>query len=337
MKANVEVKSSGEKIPVSHFLIKYNTIIIFVALIIVSSFLSDSFFTKQNVFNVLRQQSPYLCVSLGMLIVLLTGGIDLSAGSVAGVAGMILAMALSRWGFTSMPGLLVAMIMVLAIGCLNGFIMGALISYLKLAPFIISLAFMTIGRGIAYMLTYGQPVRLDKTLTSNKFWVDFGSKYEPLIGIPWPVLLVIALIIIFHLLMKYTRFGRLIIAIGSNEEAVRLSGINVNKYKIPAYMICSTMAALAGTLVTARAALGTAITGDGYELDAIAGCVIGGASLSGGKGSVIMTVIGMLTLGLIGNIMNLMSIAAYPQRVIKGIIIVVAVIMQTITNKEKAG
>ena len=144
----------------------------------------------------------------------------------------------------------------------------------------------------------------------------------------------IVLIVIFILVMKFTAFGRLVIATGSNEEAVRLSGIRVDRYKIAVYGISTMMAVLAGMMITARAAIGVASAGDGSEMDAIAGCVIGGASLSGGKGTVGMTVIGVLTLALIGNIMNLMSVASYPQQVIKGFIILGAVILQNVTAKK---
>lgn len=334
--AEIPVAKVRPKTNVWRFLVKNNTIVIFVILVIISSFLSDAFFTSKNIYNVLRQQAPILCVGIGMLIVLLSGGIDLSAGSIAAVAGVIMSMALTKWGFTGIPGLLLAFVMSLCIGVLTGLIIGMLISYFKLAPFIITLAFQTVGRGMAYLLTSGQPIRLGKEAVSNKFMIDFGSMGDPVLGIPWPVLLILLLTILFILIMKYTAFGRKVIAIGSNEEAVRLSGIKVNKYKISTYVICSTMAALGGILILARAAVATANAAEGYELDAIAGCVIGGASLAGGKGSVIFTVIGVLTLGLIGNIMNLMSVATYSQRVIKGLIIVAAVLLQTATSKSKA-
>lgn len=333
---NTKPEAMTGKLTVGRFIIKYNTIFIFLVLVIISSFLSDAFLTATNVFNVLRQETPYLCLGIGMLVVLLTGGIDLSAGSVTAVSGMIMAMALVDWGMTSPLGFIVAFLITVGIAVVIGLVMGSLISYFKLAPFIITLAFQTIGRGVAYMFTSGQPVRLTKTEPSHVFMVNFGSQSDPLLGVPWPVWLLIVITVIFILIMRYTAFGRKIIAIGSNEEAVRLSGIKVNKYKIAAYMISSGLAAMAGILITSRAAIGTAVAAQGYELDAIAGCVIGGASLSGGKGSVVMTIIGILTLGLIGNIMNLMSIATYPQSVIKGVIIIAAVLLQTVTDKSKA-
>lgn len=336
MNAKMNNKSTGTKgFSIGQWLIKYNTVVIFVLLIVVSSMLSEAFITKQNIFNVLRQQAPYISVGLGMLIVLISGGIDLSAGSMAGVASMITAMGLTQLGIHGLGGLVVAVILALLVGAATGILMGSLISFLKLAPFILTLAFLTIGRGAAYMLTSGAPVRLDRDLDSNMILINFGSNVDPIIGVPWPVWLVTIAVIVLYLIMKYTRFGRLLIAIGSNEEAVRLSGINVNKYKIAAYMICSLFASIAGIIVASRTASATPTTGTGLELDAIAGCVIGGASLNGGKGSIIMTVIGVLTLGLIGNIMNLLSIAAYPQQVIKGVIIVIAVIMQKIQMRDK--
>ena len=153
---------------------------------------------------------------------------------------------------------------------------------------------------------------------------------------PWPVVLIIAVIVLMWLVMRNTVFGRLVIAFGSNETAVRLAGINVNKYKFFAYAICGMLCALGGFILTSRVAVASPAVSTGMELDAIAACVIGGASLMGGKGSVGNTIIGVLVLGLITNVMTLLSIAAYPQQIIKGLIIVLAVFLQYITNKEGA-
>lgn len=189
-----------------------------------------------------------------------------------------------------------------------------------------SLAVMTIARGIAYTITNATPVSLKNgtlnTLTSK----NFGY---PII---WITIIVIAMFIVVE---KYTAYGRIVVAVGSNTEAVKLSGIRVKRYILSVYVISSILASLAGVFVAARSNVGNSTIGEGQELDAIAACVIGGASLAGGKGSVTKTVIGALTLALIGNIMNLLSVPAYPQRIIKGFIIIIAVLLQVVTDKSK--
>ncbi len=334
---NSAVESTGKSTPraIGKFLLKHNTVVIFLLLVIISSFLSDSFLTIQNIFNVLRQQAPYMVIAIGMLIVLLTGGIDLAAGSVAAMGGMFMSLMINKWGFDTLPLFFAALVITLLVGAVSGLFAGVFVSIFNMAPFIVTLAVSAIARGVAYIFTSGQPVRVNKSIPSGGFLAEFGSGTitgNPT-GIPWAIVLVVVLIAVFFYLLKYTAFGRLIISTGSNEDAVRLAGISVRRYKISVYVICSVLSVLAGIMVCARTAVANANACVGYELDAIAGCVIGGTSLSGGKGSVIFTIIGVLTLGLIGNIMNLMSIPPYPQQVIKGIIIIAAVLLQQVTAK----
>jgi ribose transport system permease protein len=184
------------------------------------------------------------------------------------------------------------------------------------------------------MMSNGQPIRLpyDNATTS---WVDsFGSDGTPLIGLPWPVVLCIGVIIAFYFIMGHMTFGRMVVATGSNESAVRLAGIPVSRYKFLVYVISGALAALAGEVITSRTDVGVPVTGVGLELDAIAACVIGGALLSGGKGTIVNTVVGVLILGLIGNIMNLLSVPAYPQQIIKGLIIIAAVLLQRLSQRS---
>lgn len=205
---------------------------------------------------------------------------------------------------------------------------GVLVALFGLASFVATLAMMTMARGLAYMMSNGQPVRFPKDLSTAQFLQEFGSKGLPGLGTPWPVVFALAVILLFVFLLRRTHWGRLTIATGSNETAVRLAGLPVGRYKFLAYTIAGGLSALAGIIATSRTAVGTPVTGIGLELDAIAACVIGGALLSGGKGTVTNTMIGVLVLGLIGNIMNLMSVPAYPQQIIKGLIIILAVLMQ---------
>ena len=299
------------------FVIKYNTVFIFLIMLVVSAIVSDVFFTSNNLFNLVRQVTPVGIISMGMLLVILTGGIDLSVGSIVAMVGLLCAL------FTqSMPLPLVIMAS-LACGLLVGSISGYLVSVHKLAPFIATLALMSIVRGLGFIFSKGAPILVADKASSL---TDFGSGNS--FGIPNPALILFLVFAITAVLLKYNIFGRIIIAIGSNEEAVRLSGIRVSAYKFSVYAIAGGLSAVAGVITTARTAVGSPIMGIGMELDVIAAVVIGGASLSGGKGSAINTLLGVLILGMIGNIMNLINIPAYSQQVIKGLIIIFAVLLQ---------
>ena len=329
----MEERINNKNVDVVNLLMKYNAVVILVALIVVSTFLSDAFFTTTNIMNLLRQLIPLTLASLGMLLVVLTGGIDLSVASVTAVGGMVTGILIANYNMTS-PGALVGVILiVLAVGFLIGSITGFFVVGLRMAPFVATLATMTMARGFAYLMSNGQPVRLPMGEPATLMLSAFGAK--SIIGIPWPVVLGIAIILIFIFITKNTVFGRLTIASGSNETAVRLAGITVNKYIFLSYAICGMLCALGGLIATSRVSVAAPSIATGLELDAIAACVIGGASLAGGKGTVVNTIIGVLVLGLIGNVMSLMSIAAYPQQIIKGLIIVLAVFLQYLTNQEK--
>lgn len=297
------------------FIREYNAILIFFTLVLVGSIISDSFFTERNIFNVLRQVAGLGIISMGMLMVILTGGIDLSVGSVLAFASVGVAYFLQ-----SMP-LPLALISTITIGGLIGAVSGYFVSAKKIAPFVVTLAFMTIARGFAFMLSKGAPI-----MTDNNTLLTFGSGY--FLKIPYPVFLMLGIFIIIYGILKYTSFGRIVKAIGSNEECVRLSGITVKYYKLSVYVFSGAFAALGGIISTSRTGVGSPIVGTGYELDAIAAVVIGGASLNGGKGTAINTLMGVFILGVIGNIMNLMNIPSYPQQVIKGVIIIMAVFFQ---------
>jgi ribose transport system permease protein len=306
-------------------ILKYNTLLIFLVLIIISSIISDAFFTSRNITNLLRQVSGIGIVSLGMLLVIITGGIDLSVGSIVAFAGVLSAYFLLYMPFS------VGIILTILSGVVIGSASGYLVSIRRMAPFIATLALMTIVRGLGFIISKGTPIILEDTGQTLK---DFGSNY--ILGIPNPVVLMFIIFFLVYFLMKYTVFGRLIIAIGSNEESVRLSGINVWIYKFAVYCICGGFAAIAGIISTSRTGVGSPILGIGLELDAIAAVVIGGASLKGGKGSVVNTLFGIIILGMIGNIMNLMNVPGYPQQVIKGLIIIFAVLLQGVKRTSES-
>ena len=304
------------------FLLDNNTYIIFFALFLICCLMSDKFFSYLNLRNILLQQAGPILVSIGMLMVILTGGIDLSVGSVMAVGSSLTAVLMRDagipWGFS----IVVAVIC----GLILGVFTGILVAYLNFQGFVASLAVMTIARGIAYTITNATPVSLKNGTLNSLTSKNFG----------YPIIWITLLIIIaFIVVEKYTAYGRIVVAVGSNTEAVKLSGIRVKRYILSVYVISSVLATLAGVFVAARSNVGNSTNGEGQELDAIAACVIGGASLAGGKGSVTKTVIGALTLALIGNIMNLLSVPAYPQRIIKGFIIIIAVLLQVVTDKSE--
>jgi ribose transport system permease protein len=307
-----------------NFLLKYNTIVIFVALLITSSFASDVFFSQRNIFNLLRQVAGIGAVSMGMLLVILTAGIDLSVGSISALASV-----LSAHLLLSMP-LPAAIILTILVGVLLGSCSGFLVANRRVAPFVATLAMMTIARGLAFIVSKGRPILLTESGQALK---NFGSDYW--LAIPQPVFVMFLIFIIVFVLLRYTVFGRLVIAIGSNETAVRLSGIRVAIYKFLVYCIAGGFAAVAGIISTARTGVGSPIVGMGMELDAIAAVVIGGASLSGGKGTALNTLLGVFILGMIGNIMNLKNVPGYSQQVIKGLIIIFAVLLQGIQRRSE--
>jgi ribose transport system permease protein len=319
---NTLLNRRNERITPLYLLVKGNTIIIFLLLIIASSVMSPSFLTFRNISNLLRQNAGNALVSMGMLLVILTGGIDLSVGSV-----VALGCVLSGYFLQFLP-LFPALMAAVLICTLFGAAAGYFAAHRKIAPFVVTLAFMTIVRGTAFIISKGTPIRI-----TSQALIDFGK--NTLLGLPCLVYLVIGVFAVFALLLKFTVFGRLITAIGSNESAVRLSGITVSSYKFLVYVLSAAVCSLAGIISASRSAVGSPIVGTGMELDAIASVVIGGAALSGGRGSIVNTLLGVFILGMIGNIMNLMNIAAYPQQVIKGVIILIAVLLQGMEDKEK--
>ena len=312
--------------------LEHNALVMLLILVVVSSVMSDAFLSGQNITNLLRQLVPLLLVSIGMLLVILTGGIDLSVGSVAAVGGVALVLVLNMLPGGGAGWLVVSILAAAFAGALLGAVTGAFVAFFRMAPFVASLAMMTIARGIAYMVSNGQPQRFERDQPAAQILRDFGA--ESFLGIAWPILFGAVVIIGFMALMRFTSYGRLTVATGSNETAVRLAGIAVARYKLLAYAACGALSALAGVIVAARSGVATPGAGVALELDAIAACVIGGALLSGGKGTVFNTLIGVLVLGLIGNIMNLLSVPAYPQQVVKGAIIILAVLLQGVGRQD---
>ncbi|NLW64755.1 MAG: ABC transporter permease [Clostridiales bacterium] len=316
------ISKTRGKNKITHFLLKNNTYVVFLILFLICCLASDKFFSFLNLRNILLQQCAPVLVSVGMLMVILTGGIDLSVGSVMAVGSSLTAVLMVNNGF-SWP---LACLVSLLVGAAMGAFTGALVAYLRFQGFVASLAVMTIARGIAYTITNATPINLEdgtlNVLTSKAY------------GYPI-VFIALAVILIFAVVTNYTSYGRIVIAIGSNAEAVKLSGIREKRYVMSVYILSAVLATAAGIFLAARSGVGNSTIAEGQELDAIAACVIGGASLAGGKGSVLRTVVGAFILALIGNIMNLLAIPTYPQKIIMGLIIIIAVLMQVLTDRRK--
>lgn len=300
----------------SGYLSKYGIFIAFICICIILSVATPYFFTMQNILIVLRQVSINGILAIGVTFVIIAGGIDLSLGSVLALTGVVAA------GFAH-PGTH-ALIVPVMFGILTGVIIGAVngltITLGKVAPFIVTLGMMTIARGLALVWSDGRPVT---NLSPSFNYIGGGD----LLHIPVPILLFVLVIVISAVILKYTRIGRYIYAVGGNETAARASGIRVNRVKLFAYIMCGGLAGLAGIVLAARITTGQPNAGIAYELDAIAAVVIGGTSLMGGRGSIAGTVIGVLIIGVINNGLDLLNVTSYYQQIIKGIIIISAVLL----------
>lgn len=297
------------------------------------AFLSENFLTTANFFNVLRQTSVNLCIAVGMTLVILTGGIDLSVGSVLALSGAVAA-GLAHQGFSveganlfvgfTFGGCCFAALIIGAVfGCFNGL----LVTRFKVPPFVATLGVMTIARGLTMLYTGGFPIT---NLGGGFEFVGTGW----LLGIPMPVWIAVVIIAIFAFFLKKTRTGRYIYAIGGNEKASLLSGIRVDRVVLLVYTLAGILAAVAGVLVTSRLDSAQPNAGSGYELDAIAAVVIGGGSLSGGRGTIVGTVIGALIIGVLNNGLVLLNVSPFWQQVVKGFVILLAVIMDRYSAKK---
>ena len=300
----------------------YGILIAFFAICAIISVLSPVFLAPNNIINVIRQTSIYGIIAVGMTFVILTGGIDLSVGSILAVSGAVCA------GLIHAQLPLAAVIAAaLGVGIAFGVFNGLFITLGKITPFVVTLGMMGIARGITLIYTNGYPI---SGLPEDFRFV--GSGY--LFGLPIPVLIFIAVVLVAHFVLTQTRMGRYTYAIGGNEAAVRLSGINANFYKALAYVIAGATAGLSSVILTARLNSAEPVAGNGYELDVIAAVVIGGTSLSGGRGSIWGTFIGALMIGVINNGMNLLGISSYFQLVVKGFIIIGAVWLDRLRDES---
>jgi ribose transport system permease protein len=317
----------------AYYLSKFQSLIALLILCIIISILSDRFLTLDNGWNVLRQIAVNVCISTGMTLIVLTAGIDLSVGSVLALCGAITAGLLKNGievpsgnlfiGFTLLGALLTGILAGALLGLFNGFV----ITKFRVPPFVATLAMLTIARGFTMLWTQGHPIS------------NLGSKFSMigtgwLLGMPVPVWIAGVVVLLAAFLTRQTRVGRYIYAIGGNESAAVLSGININKVKLVVYSIAGALAAVGGIMVTSRLDSAQPNAGTGYELDAIAAVVIGGTSLSGGKGSVWGTVMGAIIIGVLNNGLVLLNVSPFWQQVVKGGVILIAVIIDRGGNKK---
>lgn len=311
---------------------KSRSLLALLLLIVVMSLLSENFLTTNNLWNVLRQISVNVCISVGMTLVVLMAGIDLSVGSVLAFTSAICAGLLTNGlsfasldlfvGFTALGGVLAALLVGLVIGVFNGWV----ITKFSIPPFVATLAMLTMARGGTMLYTQGMPI---SNLGPSFEYIGSGR----LIGIPVPVWISILVALIGIFISKRTTFGRYIYAIGGNEKAAFLSGINIKAIKIAVYAFAGMMAAVGGILVSSRLNSAQPNAGMSYELDSIAAVVIGGTSLSGGVGTVTGTVIGAAIIGVLNNGLVLLNVSPFWQQVVKGLVILLAVIIDQKTKK----
>jgi ribose transport system permease protein len=291
-----------------------------IIMVVVFSSLSDVFLTQRNLINILQQSSINACIAIGMTLVIISGGIDLSVGPAAALSAVLSATLL-------MAGYPVPVVIVtaLGVGLLCGFLNGALIAYAGLQPFIVTLGTLSIYRSLALLYTGGNPV----LGLPNTFRHIFTSD---LFGLPVPVVVVAVLAVLATVLLKKTPLGEYILAVGGNEEAARVSGVPIERTKVMTYMISGGLAALAAVILIARLGAAEPTLGNLWELEAIAAAAIGGASLMGGKGSIIGTILGAIVLGAMRNGLTLLNVQAFYQLLATGIIIILAMLVDRLAR-----
>ena len=296
---------------------KLAPLIALVLISIVLTFLSPDFLTLNNILNVMRQVSINALIAFGMTFVILTGGIDLSVGSILALSSVLIA----GWITAGMDPVL-ATLLGIGVGGVMGLINGVVIYQGRVAPFIATLATMTIFRGLALVVTDGRPV----TGLHSDFFSMLGGGYVASL-VPVPVIWMLVAFAVLWFVLRKTTFGRHVYAIGGNEEASLISGVRVSQIKPAVYALSGALSAMAGVILTSRLNSAQPNAGSGYELDAIAAVVLGGTSLAGGRGWIVGTLIGALLIGVLNNGLNLLGVSSFYQQVIKGAVILLSVLL----------
>ncbi|SHE39079.1 monosaccharide ABC transporter membrane protein, CUT2 family [Seinonella peptonophila] len=297
-------------------------LIALLVLCVVLSFSSEFFLTSKNIFNVLRQFSVIAILAVGQALIIITGGIDLSVGSLVGLMGICTAllagMGLPAW---------VIFIGVLLAGCIAGSINGLLVTKVRINPFIVTLGMLSIAKGVSLLITGGLPISIENAITF------LGSGY--ISAVPVSVIIMFLVVLAGHIFATRTLYGRNIYAVGNNERAAKLSGIRVDQVKIMVFVIMGALCALSGIILSGNLSTAEPAAGTGYELDVIAAVVIGGASLAGGQGSIIGVILGAAIMGVLRNGFVLLEISAYWQVVTIGLVIIAAVALDSIKNRKQ--
>ena len=318
MQEQSKAKTSS-KIDVKKIFSRLGPLLALVVLVILVTIMSPTFVSPANLLNLLRQVSINAVIAFGMTFVILTGGIDLSVGSILALSGAVTASMLAS-GFAAPLALLAGLVL----GAIFGLLNGILIAYGKAAPFIATLATMTIFRGATYVFTNGNPITGAK-MNSSFLFQFMGRRYQ--LGNPFPINNMLVSYGVLFVLLHKTSFGRKTYALGGNETAARIAGVRTKMVTMLIYTISGLMAAIAGIILTSRLSSAQPDAGTSYEMDAIAAVVLGGTSLAGGKGRIFGTLIGALIIGTLNNGMNLLGISSFYQQIVKGIVILIAVLL----------
>lgn len=334
---SVESTSKTKRLGFFSFSGQFGAFIFLIVLCIIFAVLNPAFLKPINIFNVLRQVSIFGLLAIGMTFVILTGGIDLSVGSLLALAGLVSA-AVEKGSVDLLTGggageaggfgLPAAIAAAIIVGLLGGLLQGLAVSKLKVPAFIVTLGGLSAFRGAALVFSSGQPISAFRE--EYRFWG------QGLIGpVPVPVIIFITFAVIAAIILRYTKYGRRIYAIGGNKEAARLSGLNVDRLTLSVYVITGFFAGLSGFLLSSRLNSAEQVAGLGYELTVIAGVVIGGTSLFGGEGTIFGTVVGILLIGVLANGLTLMNVSSYYQQIIIGLIIVFAVFFDQVVKRRR--
>jgi len=312
-------QNHGKKANSAELFSRFGILLIFVLVVVAASLVSDRFLSTDNIVSVFTQCTVIGVLSCGMTMLIVSGNTDLSAGSGVALAGVVCALVVN-----STQSWVLAVLATVAVMLLTGALQGVLVSYFALVPFIVTLAGQLAFRGAAQVLSGGAPIIGVGAIAK----ISSGK----LFGIPWLVIITILAVLVTWLIMNYTSFGRYIYATGGNREAANAAGINVKLMVLCAYLYMGVCTALAGIMLAARTNSGQPTAGQAYEFDAIIACVLGGCGMAGGVGSVAASLIGALTIGVINNCMNLAGVSPYYQSIVKGVIIVAAVLLDKKTH-----
>lgn len=310
----------SDKKSIGKILKEFGLLFAILIIILIMSFISPVFLTGRNIINILRQISINGILAVGMTCIILTGGIDLSVGSLVAVTSVVCgSMLISGYN------VILTCTVGVAVSVVFGLINGLLIANLGLQPFIATLATCELGRGFALAYSNGKPYTV-----TNKAFLQIGK--GTLLGIPVPIIILVLVVVIGLIILQRTNFGRYIFAIGGNRNAAKLSGVKTKKVELMVYVISGICCGIVGLILTARISSGQPTAAEGYELDAIAATAIGGTSMSGGRGGLYGTILGFVIIGLISNSLNLLNVNSFYQQMVKGLIILLAVLLDMKTK-----